>query len=185
MRDAAWPSPNPPLRSPPCIKISRPIAAPRPRRQPRSAHRLRRSLGGGGADPGRHPLCRPRRQHALQCRLGADAAAAITRSPPPIFDEVERQHPYSVWARRAQLMSAFCYYAAARPYQVDRIGAALPLDPSRQPRRALCALSDRAQLLRADQRRDPRPGDHPPGAGFARRGRPPLSRHALMPTTRG
>jgi outer membrane protein assembly factor BamD len=29
-----------------------------------------------------------------------------------LFDEVERQHPYSVWARRAQLMSAFCYYAA-------------------------------------------------------------------------
>src|ERR1700741_1420449 len=26
------------------------------------------------------------------------------------FDEVERQHPYSVWARRAILMSAFCYY---------------------------------------------------------------------------
>lgn len=29
-----------------------------------------------------------------------------------IFDEVERQHPYSVWARRAQLMSAFNHYAA-------------------------------------------------------------------------
>jgi outer membrane protein assembly factor BamD len=29
-----------------------------------------------------------------------------------IFDEVERQHPYSVWARRAQLMSAFNYYAS-------------------------------------------------------------------------
>ena len=28
------------------------------------------------------------------------------------FDEVERQHPYSVWARRAMLMSAFCYYEA-------------------------------------------------------------------------
>lgn len=27
------------------------------------------------------------------------------------FDEVERQHPYSIWARRAQLMSAFSYYA--------------------------------------------------------------------------
>ncbi len=26
------------------------------------------------------------------------------------FDEVERQHPYSIWARRAMLMSAFCYY---------------------------------------------------------------------------
>src|ERR1044071_2376725 len=26
------------------------------------------------------------------------------------FDEVERQHPYSIWARRAMLMSAFCNY---------------------------------------------------------------------------
>ncbi len=29
-----------------------------------------------------------------------------------LFDEVERQHPYSPWARRAQLMSAFSYYSA-------------------------------------------------------------------------
>ena len=29
-----------------------------------------------------------------------------------LFDEVERQHPYSVWARRAQMMSAFSYYMA-------------------------------------------------------------------------
>jgi outer membrane protein assembly factor BamD len=29
-----------------------------------------------------------------------------------LFDEVERQHPYSVWARRAQLMSAYSYYLA-------------------------------------------------------------------------
>lgn len=28
------------------------------------------------------------------------------------FDEVERQHPYSIWARRAMLMSAYCYYQA-------------------------------------------------------------------------
>jgi len=27
-----------------------------------------------------------------------------------LFDEVERQHPYSVWARRAELMSAYSYY---------------------------------------------------------------------------
>ena len=26
------------------------------------------------------------------------------------FDEVERQHPYSVWATRAQIMAAFAYY---------------------------------------------------------------------------
>lgn len=31
-----------------------------------------------------------------------------------LFDEVERQHPYSVWARRAQLMSAFNYYLAQK-----------------------------------------------------------------------
>lgn len=31
-----------------------------------------------------------------------------------LFDEVERQHPYSVWARRAQLMSAFSYYTAEK-----------------------------------------------------------------------
>jgi len=27
-----------------------------------------------------------------------------------LFDEVERQHPYSVWATRAQLMAAYSYY---------------------------------------------------------------------------
>ena len=31
-----------------------------------------------------------------------------------LFDEVEHQHPYSVWARRAQLMSAFNYYLAEK-----------------------------------------------------------------------
>ena len=31
-----------------------------------------------------------------------------------LFDEVERQHPYSTWARRAQLMSAFSYYLAEK-----------------------------------------------------------------------
>jgi outer membrane protein assembly factor BamD len=39
-------------------------------------------------------------------RSGSYMQAAV------IFDEVERQHPYSIWARRAQLMSAFSYYAA-------------------------------------------------------------------------
>ena len=31
-----------------------------------------------------------------------------------LFDEVERQHPYSVWARRAQIMSSFNYYLAQK-----------------------------------------------------------------------
>lgn len=39
-----------------------------------------------------------------------------------LFDEVERQHPYSPWARRAQLMSAFSYYLAKE--HTDSINAA-------------------------------------------------------------
>ena len=39
-----------------------------------------------------------------------------------LFDEVERQHPYSVWARRAQLMSAFSYYLS-HDYQKSIDGA--------------------------------------------------------------
>lgn len=39
-----------------------------------------------------------------------------------MFDEVERQHPYSVWARRSQLMSAFSYYMA-RDYQQSILAA--------------------------------------------------------------
>ncbi|HEX3675298.1 MAG TPA: outer membrane protein assembly factor BamD [Rhizomicrobium sp.] len=38
------------------------------------------------------------------------------------FDEVERQHPYSIWARRAMLMSAFCYYQGNK--YTDAINAA-------------------------------------------------------------
>jgi outer membrane protein assembly factor BamD len=38
------------------------------------------------------------------------------------FDEVERQHPYSVWARRAQLMSSFAYYVSGQ--YSESIGAA-------------------------------------------------------------
>ena len=34
------------------------------------------------------------------------------RSSTEKFDEVERQHPYSVWATKAQLMSAYAYYQA-------------------------------------------------------------------------
>ena len=38
------------------------------------------------------------------------------------FDEVERQHPYSVWARRAELMSAFSYWAS-RDYSKSILSA--------------------------------------------------------------
>ena len=47
-----------------------------------------------------------------------------------LFDEVERQHPYSPWARRAQLMSAFNNYAA-REYtaSIDSAQRFLQLHP--------------------------------------------------------
>jgi outer membrane protein assembly factor BamD len=36
--------------------------------------------------------------------------AGRTRDAAKLFDEVERQHPYSEWATQAQLMSAYAYY---------------------------------------------------------------------------
>ncbi len=47
-----------------------------------------------------------------------------------LFDEVERQHPYSPWARRAQLMSAFSNYAAADyPKAIETAQRFLQLHP--------------------------------------------------------
>ncbi len=49
-------------------------------------------------------------------QIYADAWAQINKNEwenaAKQFDEVDRQHPYSVWARRAMLMSAFCSYQA-------------------------------------------------------------------------
>ena len=44
---------------------------------------------------------------ALDTLLEEDYVKAATA-----FDEVERQHPYSVWAARAQLMAAYTHYLA-------------------------------------------------------------------------
>jgi outer membrane protein assembly factor BamD len=68
-------------------------------------------LGGGRARTGNDTRYVARDVNTLynagydRMRQGNYLQAAL------IFDEVERQHPYSVWARRAQLMSAFSYYA--------------------------------------------------------------------------
>ncbi|HUO03298.1 MAG TPA: outer membrane protein assembly factor BamD [Rhizomicrobium sp.] len=49
-------------------------------------------------------------------QIYADAWAQINKgeweNAAKQFEEVDRQHPYSVWARRAMLMTAFCYYQA-------------------------------------------------------------------------
>lgn len=72
------------------------------------------------------------------------------------YDEVERQHPYSIWARRAQLMSTYSYYMA-NSYE-DAILAAqryLTLHPGNKNAvyaRYMLALSLYEQI--ADVRRD-------------------------------
>ena len=48
----------------------------------------------------------------LYAAAKARLAQGRTKQAAALFDEVERQHPYSPWARRAQLMSAFSWYAA-------------------------------------------------------------------------
>jgi outer membrane protein assembly factor BamD len=49
-------------------------------------------------------------------QIYSDAWTAINRGNWEMaaaqFNEVDRQHPYSIWARRAMLMSAFCSYQA-------------------------------------------------------------------------
>ena len=50
-----------------------------------------------------------------------------------LFDEVERQHPYSVWARRAQLMSAFNYYLGRKyPQAVSSAQRFLTIHPGNE-----------------------------------------------------
>ena len=80
-----------------------------------------------------------------------------TREAAALFDEVERQHPYSPWARRAQLMSAFSYYVA-RDYSksiqsAQRCSTAMRCrgDCSRQlpSRHAACAVATAASTSAA------------------------------------
>ncbi len=42
---------------------------------------------------------------AVDALDGGSSASAAT-----LFEEVERQHPYSIWATKAQLMAAYAYY---------------------------------------------------------------------------
>src|SRR3546814_14898630 len=81
------------------------------------------------------------------------AAFRRGRAPASLFD---LGAPRAV-DERVQLLSR------SRLHQFAPGGAALHLDPSGQPRCALCLLSDRASLLRADLGCDPRSEDHTAG----------------------
>ena len=65
-------------------------------------------LGGGRGPSETGYVARDAESLYLAAKDRLDAGDA--RVAAALFDEVERQHPYSPWARRAQLMSAFSYY---------------------------------------------------------------------------
>ena len=103
-----------------------------------------------------------------------------------LFDEVERQHPYSIWARRAELMSAYSYYLGAL------------LFGRRSSRRSASCRSIRATAMRAmpitsiavdyyEQINDVTRDQKITGQALDALGEldPPLSRHADTPPTRG
>lgn len=73
------------------------------------------AITGGCAGRGKKPkdtayVARDVDSLYLEAKKRLDAGEDKTAAA--LFDEVERQHPYSPWARRAQLMSAFSYYSA-------------------------------------------------------------------------
>jgi len=67
--------------------------------------------GGGGGKGGVDAAYVARDVESLYTAAKERLDQGDTEVAAALFDEVERQHPYSPWARRAQLMSAFTYYA--------------------------------------------------------------------------
>ena len=67
--------------------------------------------GCGGARKNRDTAYVARDVETLYAAAKDQLDRGDSRVAAVLFDEVERQHPYSPWARRAQLMSAFSYYA--------------------------------------------------------------------------
>src|SRR5687767_4067908 len=66
-------------------------------------------IGGGGDGPGETGYV-ARDAESLYAEAKEQLDSGNAQIAAALFDEVERQHPYSPWARRAQLMSAFSYY---------------------------------------------------------------------------
>lgn len=66
------------------------------------------SLGGGKSGPDTRYVARD--VNTLYNTAKGRLDNGQSKLAAALFDEVERQHPYSPWARRAQLMSAFSYY---------------------------------------------------------------------------
>jgi outer membrane protein assembly factor BamD len=97
------------------------------------------------------------------------------------FDEVERQHPYSTWATRAQLMAAYAHYREARyDDALNAIDRFLSLHPGHQSApyayylRGLCYYEQIADVTRDQKNTELALGAlsevvrRYPGTGYAR-----------------
>lgn len=71
---------------------------------------LTSGCGGGGKNKDTAYVARDVDTLYMAAKNRLDRGKA--RDAAVLFDEVERQHPYSPWARRAQLMGSFSYYVA-------------------------------------------------------------------------
>ena len=125
------------------------------------------------------------RSRSSTTRRSTCCRTAIRARPRQAFEEVERQHPYSQWATRAQLMSAYAFYEA-NDYD-EAVAAArrfIDLHPGHQDVAYAYYLIG-VVLLRADLRRRPRPEEHRARARGVRGADAALSRTATMPATPG
>ena len=90
---------------------------------------------------------------ALNTVLAGDVDLAA-----PKFEEVERQHPYSIWAVRAQIMAAWSFYQSNQYAQaeasLDRFIELYPADPLTQYAYYLKALSYYEQIVDVERDAD-------------------------------
>ena len=90
---------------------------------------------------------------ALNTVLAGDVDLAA-----PKFEEVERQHPYSIWAVRAQIMAAWSFYQSNQYAQaeasLDRFIELYPADPLTEYAFYLKALSYYEQIVDVERDAD-------------------------------
>lgn len=90
---------------------------------------------------------------ALNTVLAGDVDLAA-----PKFEEVERQHPYSIWAVRAQIMAAWSFYQSNQYAQaeasLDRFIELYPADPLTEYAYYLKALSYYEQIVDVERDAD-------------------------------
>ena len=89
----------------------------------------------------------------LDALIAGDGEQAVR-----LFDEVERQHPYSIWAVRAQIMAAWSFYQSNQYAQaeasLDRFIELYPADPVTEYAYYLKALSYYEQIVDVERDAD-------------------------------